>query len=32
VEFPKRIQVGVAAVNTSKNPLTVEFEEFEVKK
>ena len=30
VEFSKRIQVGVAAVNTSKNPLTVEFEGFRV--
>jgi hypothetical protein len=32
VEFPKRIQAGVAAVNTSKDPFTVEFEEFRVKK
>jgi hypothetical protein len=31
VEFPNRIQVGVVAVNTSKEPFTVKFEEFEVK-
>ena len=30
VEFPPKIQVGVAAVNTSKQPFTVEFEEFQV--
>jgi hypothetical protein len=30
VEIPQRIQVGVAAVNTSKKPFAVEFEEFRV--
>jgi hypothetical protein len=30
VEFPPRIQAGIAAVNTSKKPFTVEFEELEV--
>ena len=30
VEFPRRILAGVDAVNTSKNPFTVEFEEFRV--
>jgi regulation of enolase protein 1 (concanavalin A-like superfamily) len=30
VEFPPKIKVGVAAVNTSKKPFTVEFEEFQL--
>ena len=30
VEFRPKIQVGVAAVNTSKKPFTVEFEELRV--
>jgi hypothetical protein len=30
VALRKKIQVGVAAVNTSKNPFTVEFEELQV--
>lgn len=30
VEFPPRIQVGVAAVNTSKKPFTVQFEQLQV--
>ena len=30
VEFPPKIQVGAAAVNTSKKPFTVQFEEFQL--
>ncbi len=32
VEFPKKIQVGIAAINTSKKPFTVEFSEFKLTK
>ena len=28
--FPKKVRVGVAAINTSKKPFTVEFSEFKV--
>jgi hypothetical protein len=30
VEFPKKVQIGVAAVNSSNAPFTVEFEELKV--
>jgi len=30
VEFPKKVQIGVAAVNSSDAPFTVEFEELKV--
>jgi regulation of enolase protein 1 (concanavalin A-like superfamily) len=30
VELPAEVSVGVAAINTSEKPLTVEFEEFKV--
>jgi acetyl esterase/lipase len=30
VEFPRKVQIGVAAVNSSDAPFTVEFEEFRV--
>lgn len=30
VEFPKKVQIGVAAVNSSDAPFTVEFEDFKV--
>jgi regulation of enolase protein 1 (concanavalin A-like superfamily) len=30
VEFPQRMLAGVAAVNTSKKPFAVEFDEFRV--
>jgi hypothetical protein len=30
VDLPERVQVGVAAVNTSQKPFTVTFEEFSV--
>jgi len=30
-EFPEKLSVGVAAVNSSNAPFTVEFEEFEVR-
>jgi regulation of enolase protein 1 (concanavalin A-like superfamily) len=29
-KFPKKVQIGVAAVNTSAMPFTVEFEQFKV--
>lgn len=30
VEFPRKVQIGVAAVNSSDAPFTVEFEDFKV--
>jgi regulation of enolase protein 1 (concanavalin A-like superfamily) len=30
VELPKKVRVGVAAINTSKRPFTVEFEELKL--
>jgi hypothetical protein len=29
-ELPKKVKVGVAALNTSKKPFTVEFEDFKL--
>ncbi len=31
VEFPEKLSVGVAAINSSNAPFTVHFEEFEIK-
>jgi regulation of enolase protein 1 (concanavalin A-like superfamily) len=30
VDLPRRVRVGVAAINASSRPLTVEFEDFRV--
>jgi hypothetical protein len=30
VQFPQKINVGVDAINTSKEPFTVEFAEFKL--
>jgi regulation of enolase protein 1 (concanavalin A-like superfamily) len=30
VELPTEVSVGIAAINTSEKPFTVEFEEFKV--